>query len=205
MPYKTVSELPSEIKDNLPPKAQEVWRKVFNSAYNLYQDDAKSAKVAWQGIKEAGYRKNELDNWVKKSYQVPIEKIDEEKRQVFGWANVSQKWVNGQLETVVDSHEDTISPEELETTAYRFAKLYREGGEMHLKGNSAIMIESMVFTMDKQKALGIPNGIIPVGWWIGFEVIDENAWQGIKNGFYRAFSIEGAGIRTNIDERRDQS
>ena len=206
MPYKTNQDLPSNIKDNLPIDAQNTWRRIYNSALELYKDETRAIQTAWAGLKKTGYNKNEQGAWVKfkKAYNVPIAKIDEDKRQVFGWANVSHVWKRDEiskkysLEQVVDSHNDMVDVEELEKCAYRFAKLYREGGEMHLKGGSATMIESMVFSIEKQQALGIPEGIIPQGWWIGFEVTDDNAWEGIKKGFYKAFSIEGIGIRTKI-------
>ena len=134
---------------------------------------------------------------------VPISKINEEKRQVFGWANVSHEWKkddagNLVLKQVEDSQEDLVDVEDLESMAYRFTKLYREGGEMHVKKSSATMIESMVFTIEKQQALGIPAGMVPVGWWIGFEVSDDNAWEGVKKKLYTAFSIEGSARREEV-------
>ena len=73
-----------------------------------------------------------------------------------------------------------LEPEELESAAYQFVELYREGGEMHERGGCAVLVESMVFTKEKQQALGIPDGTLPIGWWIGFKVTDEDVWSKVK-------------------------
>ena len=48
--------------------------------------------------------------------------------------------------------------------------------------------------------LGIPDGTLPVGWWIGFKVTDEDVWAKVKDGTYPMFSIEGSAIREEIPE-----
>ena len=96
--------------------------------------------------------------------------------------------------------EDIIEPEELESAAYKFAELYREGGEMHERGGAAVLIESVVFTEEKMKAMGIPEGTLPVGWWIGFKVLDEDVWEKVKSGEYPMFSIEGEAERVEVEE-----
>lgn len=68
MPYKSVSELPDSVKENLPKHAQEIYLKAFNSAYDEY-DEAKERrggatreetahKVAWAAVKK-NYEKND--------------------------------------------------------------------------------------------------------------------------------------------------
>ncbi len=47
--------------------------------------------------------------------------------------------------------------------------------------------------------MGIPPGTLPVGWWIGFYVDDDEAWEKIKNGTYKMFSIEGTATRETIE------
>lgn len=124
-----------------------------------------------------------------------IAKTNREKRQVFGWANVAVR-ANG--EAVCDWQEDVLDTEELEQAAYGFVLHSRQGGERHLRGNVAVMIESMVFTKEKMPGLGLPPGIIPEGWWIGFQILDEDVWQKIKQGEYTMFSIEGIASREVI-------
>lgn len=38
MPYDHRPELPDNIRDNLPPRAQDIYRKAFNSAWDEYKD-----------------------------------------------------------------------------------------------------------------------------------------------------------------------
>lgn len=44
-------------------------------------------------------------------------------------------------------------------------------------------------------AMGIPEGTLPVGWWIGFQVTDADVWEKVKDGTYSMFSIEGKAER----------
>lgn len=63
--YNSNIELPESIKNNLPLKAQNIWRKIFNNAYKEYRDDKKAFAVAWSGLEKAGWEK-ENDKWVEK-------------------------------------------------------------------------------------------------------------------------------------------
>ena len=120
-----------------------------------------------------------------------------DKRLVFGWASVSIT-ANGEL--LQDLQNDSIAPDDLETAAYEYVLQFRDGGEEHQPNlrRKAKLVESCVFTEEKQEALGIPLGILPVGWWIGFYVEDNDAWEKIKNGTYQMFSIEGTATRIPI-------
>ena len=124
-----------------------------------------------------------------------IMKSDDEKMLAFGWASVSMR-VNGEL--IEDWQKDIVEPEELEKAAYNFVELYREGGEMHERGGTAVLIESVVFTEEKTEAIGIPADTLPVGWWIGFKVLDEEVWEKVKDGTYPMFSIEGEAERQEV-------
>lgn len=126
-----------------------------------------------------------------------IMKSDDEKMLAFGWASVSMR-INGEL--IEDWQEDILEPEELENAAYHFVELYREGGEMHERGGSAVLIESVVFTDEKMQAIGIPAGTLPVGWWIGFKVTDRDVWEKVKDGTYSMFSIEGEAEREEVTD-----
>lgn len=126
-----------------------------------------------------------------------IKKSDDEKMQAFGWASVAAE-ENG--ETLEDWQGDIVESEELEKTAYEFVNLYREGGEMHERGGIAYLIESVVFTKEKMQAIGIPEGAIPLGWWIGFQITDKDVWEKVKNGTYSMFSIEGEAERVVVND-----
>lgn len=72
MPYKTVSDLPEEIRSVLPKHAQDIFRAAYNSAYEGYKDpddrrgDASreevAFKVAWSAVKR-DYKKGADDKW----------------------------------------------------------------------------------------------------------------------------------------------
>lgn len=124
-------------------------------------------------------------------WSIPIEfvKADVDKQLIFGWASVSE--VGGQL--VVDKQDDVILPEELEKAAYEFMLYARSMGDMHEKRNVGRLVESMVFTKEKQDILGIDLGL--QGWWIGMKVDDAETWKQIKAGNRPEFSIGGKGER----------
>ena len=122
-----------------------------------------------------------------------IQKVDSERRILFGWANVA---VDENNRAVVDSDNDTIPIDELEQAAYRYVEFSRTGGEMHERAGVANLIESMVFTPEKSELLGISG--LPQGWWVGFRVIDDDVWQKVKSGQYSMFSIGGRAVRSEI-------
>jgi 2'-5' RNA ligase len=128
-----------------------------------------------------------------------IAKMDDDKRLVFGWASISFTADGEQLE---DLQHDIIDPEDLEEAVYEYVLHFRDTGEEHRphlrkKGK---LVESCVFTAEKQKAMGLPEGILPVGWWIGFKIEDDEAWEKVKNGTYRMFSIEGKAQRVPVEK-----
>lgn len=75
MPYKKNSELPKSVTNVLPPHAQEIYRKAFNSAWEQYDtpaerqgDDSREEtahKVAWSAVKKT-YKKSSDGEWHEK-------------------------------------------------------------------------------------------------------------------------------------------
>lgn len=128
-----------------------------------------------------------------------ILKADDDQRLVFGWASVVITVDGEELE---DRQHDMIDPEELEEAAYEYVLNFRDTGEEHLPGyrKKGKLVESCVFTHEKQRAMGIPEGILPVAWWIGFKIDDEATWQRIKDGTYKMFSIEGKAQREPVEK-----
>lgn len=145
--------------------------------------------------KSAGANPEELEGVLKSRFK--ITKSDDEKMLAFGWASVSMR-VDG--EVIEDWQKDIVEPEDLENAAYEFVLLYREGGEMHERGGAAVLIESVVFTEEKMRAMGIPEGTLPIGWWIGFKVLDKDVWEKVKDGTYQMFSIEGEAERVTVED-----
>jgi hypothetical protein len=129
---------------------------------------------------------------IKKSRRLTVMKSDGDRRQVFGWANVA---VRADGEEIVDWQEDIVEIEELENAAYDFTASFGTAGEMHRRGGVGRLIESVVFTKEKAAAMGIPDGYMPEGWWVGFHIDDGEAWEKVKDGTYTMFSIEGRARR----------
>lgn len=121
-------------------------------------------------------------------------KSDEQGR-VFGWANVA---IKADGEQVVDLQKDVIEEGELEEAAYRFMAEYQDAGVMHKQTGIGNIIESMVFTAEKQKALGIPEGVLPVGWWLGMQVTDPEVKKAVRERRLTAFSIGGVTEREEV-------
>lgn len=148
---------------------------------------------------------HEYEYTVKKNHPVfEILKADQEKMQIFGWASVARTEDGGE---VIDWEGDVILPDELETTAYDYVLHFRDTGERHdptlrKKGK---LIESVIFTKEKQTAMGIPEGIVPEGWWVGFQITDRDTWQKVKSGVYQMFSVDGRGQRRDYVEQIEKS
>lgn len=127
------------------------------------------------------------------NFTAKIKKIDEEKRLAFGWFSIIEE----AGEAVVDSEGDVIKAQDLEDAAYDFVLNARIAGENHLRKGVGHLVESMVFTKEKQETLGIDLGFI--GWWGGFFISDDEVWKAVKSGEFEAFSIGGSGEREEIN------
>lgn len=125
---------------------------------------------------------------------VSIEKTTDQ-GLVSGWANVA---VNADGTIPLDWQGDIIRPEVLEKAAIDFMLNYRESGEMHRGSSIGVVVESIVFTKDKQAALGIPEGVVPEGWFITVKIEDNDVFEKVKSGKYRMFSIQGHGNRVPV-------
>jgi len=152
------------------------------------------------GQEEVPYTKFEIEGTVVKT--------DEDKQQVFGWFSVIS--ISGR--TLTDTQGDQITADTLEAAAYDYVLEARKGGEMHETAKGDVkqigrMIESCVFTKEKQKAMqdslneqGI-HATVDLGcvaWWGGFQVDDKDTWKSIKSQKLRAFSIGGKGKRLKV-------
>ena len=135
---------------------------------------------------------------------------DDDKMQVFGWASVTA--IDGKV--ITDTQGDRITADTLEAAAYDYVLEARVGGEMHNTSKGDVkqigrMIESCVFTKEKQKAMqsslegqGI-HALIDlncIAWWIGFQIDDKDVWKDVKSEKLKAFSIGGKGKRLKVGE-----
>lgn len=123
-----------------------------------------------------------------------VQKVEPDERLVFGWFYVCEK--GG--EQVVDHSGDVIDIADIEKCAYDFVISARIQGDQHVKKGVGLLVESIVFTKEKQEVLGIDLG--KIGWWGGFKVHDDELWQKIKKGERPAFSIAGFAESEEIND-----
>lgn len=131
-----------------------------------------------------------------------IEKLDTERRLVSGWASVIEK-ADGT--PVVDLQGDVIDGDAVKAWEDAFIdySLFRGDGDvMHQEFEVAKRSQLFLTTKENQQAMGIPPGHVPVGAWVQFKFLDtaagREAWDGVKSGKLRAFSIVGKGERQEI-------
>ncbi len=72
MPYQKITQLPRGVRNSLPVKAQEIYRKAYNSALEQYKSSSKrrededlettAHKVAWGAVKQV-YERDGNGNW----------------------------------------------------------------------------------------------------------------------------------------------
>ena len=127
-----------------------------------------------------------------------ITKYYDDEQLVFGWASVA-KDANGNRP--LDWQGDLIDAEDLEQAVYKFNLEFRESNEMHVPDTvNGTLVESVMFTKQKMAAMGIPEGTVPEGWWVGFKISDRDAYLKVKSGIYKMFSIEGSATRVECDD-----
>ncbi len=76
MPYRTLAALPKGVKNNLPKRAQQIYRETYNSAWKTYQDPARrrggasleevSHRVAWVAVKREFKKDARTGKWKRK-------------------------------------------------------------------------------------------------------------------------------------------
>ncbi|MFW6173857.1 MAG: ChaB family protein, partial [Elusimicrobiota bacterium] len=64
-PYQTNKDLPDNVRNSLPARAQTIYRKAFNDALERYGNEGTARKVAWNAVKKV-YKKVD-DKWKKKN------------------------------------------------------------------------------------------------------------------------------------------
>jgi cation transport regulator len=62
MPYETNLELPSAVRENLPPHAQDIFRAAFNHALDRHGDEPRAFRTAWAAVKRSYEKVN--DRWL---------------------------------------------------------------------------------------------------------------------------------------------
>lgn len=127
--------------------------------------------------------------------QFDITKSNSDEGLVSGWANVA---VNADGSLPLDWQDDIIKTEVLEKAAIKFMMDYRQSGVMHDGDSKGIVVESIVFTKEKQACIGIPEGTVPEGWFITVKVTDPEVFARVKDGTFKMFSIQGKAKRVKL-------
>jgi hypothetical protein len=184
-------------------KAPQVASQTFAAAQQIPELSQKTA-LATSNYAKAGtdYTKAKVSS-VKKNvdFQIrgEVSKMNTELKQVFGWASVIE--MNG--EPVIDLQGDIMTIDTIEKAAYSYVHSSRKGGRQHQRvGEEPMhvsdMIESFVLTPEKKQQMGLPNDT-PTGWWVGFQINDDDTWQAYKDGKLKEFSIHGSGTRKAME------
>lgn len=117
-----------------------------------------------------------------------IAKADDALRVVWGWASVAvEKGV-----PVIDKQNHIVEIDGLQKAAHNFVAEFRTGSNTHKSLGVGTVVESMVFTKEVQKSLGIDLG--REGWYIGMKIHDDALWQRVKKGEMKGFSIGGTAV-----------
>jgi cation transport regulator len=67
MPYKSKSDLPESVRDNLPEHAQEIYQSAYNNAWDEYKhDEARAHRVAWGAVERDYAKDDDSGKWHKK-------------------------------------------------------------------------------------------------------------------------------------------
>lgn len=162
------------------------------TAFNATTDALSTKSIMDKGKTTQKSKVSKRDDF---TIEATVAKSLEDKRQVYGWASITE--LNG--EPVVDLQGDYVTIDVIEKAAHEYISKSRKGGDMHRRVgeepfHAADLIESVVVTPEKKEALGLPPDS-PTGWWVGFQVNDEETWDLVKNGQRPMFSIHGSGQR----------
>ena len=182
------------------PVAEPVKIKLVRLGADAAFDTARTAPMVaakQKAKKQAKVAKNETGMDI--HWQGEISKMDTDKRQVFGWASIIE--IDGK--PVVDLQGDVMTVEEIEKAAYNYVKESRKGGHEHERSEEgprhvSDLVESFLVTPEKKEQMGLPDSV-PTGWWVGFQVHDDEVWDKVKDGKLKNFSIHGSGVRKNVE------
>lgn len=117
-------------------------------------------------------------------FQVPIAKIDDEKRKVYGIVLEPDE---------IDTQGDTITMEEIEKAAEGFMQKARRIGLRHRKLAKGVTLTDSYVTQG-DTVLG-KTKLKKGTWIIGVKIENDAIWSGVKSGEYNGFSVGGMGNR----------
>jgi cation transport regulator len=66
VPYEKLTDLPDNVRDNLPKHAQEIYRAAYNSAEEQYDEEDRRHRVAWSAVEQKYEKDEDSGEWVEK-------------------------------------------------------------------------------------------------------------------------------------------
>ena len=125
---------------------------------------------------------------------------DESQHLLFGWAYVA---VSKDGEQMIDHSGEFIKEEnfeDLENATYLFNIAYRDADIRHSCIAKGQLVESIVMTKEKQRAMGIPEGTVPLGIWMGYFFEKDEDWAEIAKMDSPMYSLYGSAIKEEVEE-----
>ena len=134
-----------------------------------------------------------------KTIEVPICKLDEEKRLAFGWAFTSKTREDYESDWVpyIDLQDDEIPEDVALDAAKGFAEGPRVAKDMHQGDQIGEVI--FVFPLTEENAEAMDVQATKSGVMVGMRVDDDEVWEMFKSGERRAFSIGGMASSERVE------
>lgn len=171
-------------------------RKVSDvSSECVYMDDGTSRRITYDNTVYITEEKPINDDEINVGVTFDITKSSGAEGLVSGWASVA---TNADGSLPLDWQDDVVRAEVLEKAAINFMLDYRDSGVMHQGDSKGTVVESIVFTKEKQACIGIPEGTVPEGWFITVKISDPEVFAKVKNGTFKMFSIQGKAKRIKL-------
>lgn len=125
----------------------------------------------------------------RKDLTVKIAARDDEKQIVYGEVLIPDS---------VDSQGDTITVEEIEKAAHKYALTPMIIGEGHLKEAKARPVETFIHNPE------IMKNVKPGSWLMAIKISDDELWRMVKEGEMTGLSIGAVAKRISVDDSLDQ-
>ncbi len=180
MPYASNDALPAAVRSKLTVHQQTIFRRVWNETYQRHHSEERAFAYAWAAVNRMADK-----SW---NGEFEVRKLNEEQRIVYGWLMISK---TAEGEDYFDLHGDHIPESVMEKALQEYVIESRRGDDMHSIEGTAKLVAAMPFTTELKGALGIADGTVPAGAFVGFRIDSEEVWKRVKAGDRTGFSIGG--------------
>ena len=123
---------------------------------------------------------------------------DDENNIIFGWGYVALEKDGEQVIDHSGEFTDKEALKDLEIATYGFNIGSRKSGFGHKGLAKGYLAESMFFTKEKLKVLGLSEDALPQGAWLGVWFPDDEDYAKIKKMKAPMFSMEGSAIKEEV-------